>query len=263
MKIFIITMEDPILTIPFIKEIIINRQNDICGLALVKKGNRLTTFNKQSKLSYIISLLIILGPFYFIENGFKLLMYKRKKQISELLKTIVSPDIISFCERRNIPSYVINNPNDAFFISELEKFKPDIIINQSQSIIKKKLLSVPEIGILNRHNALLPKNRGRLTPFWVKFKNEKETGVSIHFVTNKLDSGPIIVQKRFEVTPQMTIRQIVKKNYSLAPYAMLEAIEKLENGFKDFIDNNDEEATYNSIPTLKQAWEYRKRRLFG
>jgi methionyl-tRNA formyltransferase len=45
------------------------------------------------------------------------------------------------------------------------------------------------IGVINRHNALLPKNRGRLTPFWVLYKGEKETGVSIHFIDEGIDSG--------------------------------------------------------------------------
>jgi len=58
-------------------------------------------------------------------------------------------------------------------------------------------LNIPKIGVLNRHNALLPKNRGRLTPFWVLYKGETETGVSIHFVTEDLDAGDIIVQKKF------------------------------------------------------------------
>lgn len=70
----------------------------------------------------------------------------------------------------------------------------DLIINQNQNILKKELLSIPKIGVINRHNALLPKNMGRLTPFWVLYKGEKVSGVSIHFVTEELNAGDIIVQ---------------------------------------------------------------------
>ena len=35
----------------------------------------------------------------------------------------------------------------------------------------------------------MPKNRGRLTPFWVSYNKEIETGVSIHFVEEGIDSG--------------------------------------------------------------------------
>ena len=84
-----------------------------------------------------------------------------------------------------IKTFEIENPNSKKFLNEPRKLDPDIIINQSQSIIKEGLLQVPKIGVINRHNALLPKNRGRLTPFWVLYKGEKETGVSIHFVDEK------------------------------------------------------------------------------
>ena len=60
---------------------------------------------------------------------------------------------------------VLDNLGNILFKKKLKAIEPDVIINQSQSIIKKPLLEIPKIGVLNRHNALLPKNRGRLTPF--------------------------------------------------------------------------------------------------
>ena len=111
----------------------------------------------------------------------------------------------------------------------LDSLNIDIIINQSQSIIKKQLLKIPRIGIINRHNALLPKNRGRLTPFWVLFNKEKETGVSIHFVDEGIDSGDIIIQKKFDIENKDNFNSIVKKNYDFASIAIIEALKILEN----------------------------------
>jgi hypothetical protein len=62
---------------------------------------------------------------------------------------------------------------------------------------------------------------------------------------------------------QAEFEKCCKKNYELAPLAMLEALEKLERGEADYIKNNDSIATYNTTPTLKQAWQFRKRRMFG
>ena len=117
--------------------------------------------------------------------------------------------------------------------------------------------------MLNRHNALLPKNRGRLTPFWVIYKREKETGVSIHFVEESIDSGDIIVQKKFAVTPKDTFNTVVKKNYKIAGKVMLEALDILESGNYKLIPNDDEYATYNTIPSFKQAWNYRSKRFLS
>ena len=101
-----------------------------------------------------------------------------------------------------------------------------------------------------------------MTPFWVLFNNEKDTGVSIHFVEEGLDSGDIVVQERFPIVKSDSFDSIVRKNYEIAPKAMLKALDLLEKGFNDFISNNDDNATYNTTPTLKEALKFRIKRLF-
>jgi methionyl-tRNA formyltransferase len=167
------------------------------------------------------------------------------------------PSILGYAHKKGIPVFDIKTPNSKVFRAQLELLKPDVVINQSQSIIKKELLGIPSIGVINRHNALLPKNRGRLTPFWVLYKNEIETGVSIHFVEEGIDSGAIIVQEKYTVLPNDTFNTIVKRNYQIAPKAMLKALDLLEKGFSNFLPNDDKLATYNSTPTLREALKYR------
>jgi len=259
MKIFILTMDDPLYTIPFIKEIIKSKKNEIIGLA-VTKGDRITINKNKSKFIYLISLLLIMGVPYFVHNSFITLYFK----IGILLSNYNigrSSSILEFARENGIKTYAIKTPNSKSFLSILEKGKPDIIINQSQSILKVPILNIPTIGTLNRHNALLPRNRGRLTPFWVLYKEETETGVSIHFVEEGIDSGPIVIQKKYKVEKDDTFKTLVNKNYKIAPHLMLQAIDLLEDGFKDFVNNDDNQASYNSTPTLKEAWDYRKRRM--
>lgn len=256
MKIAIITMEDPIHTVAFFKEIIQARHKDIIGLTIAK-GNRLKIGPKKSKKTYLISLLLIMGIPSFTRYASQTALYKIQKKWPFL-----KPDTLeNFARQCDIPVDYTDNPNSESYLKTLRSKSPDVVINQSQFIIKKDLLSIPTIGVLNRHNALLPKNRGRLTPFWVLYKQEPETGVSIHFVDEGIDSGPIVVQKRFAVAPNESFRSLVKKNYHWAPKAMLEALDKLERGDTVYIDNPAENATYNTVPTLKQAWGYRKRKL--
>jgi len=257
MKIFIITMDDPLYTIPFIREIINARKESIIGLA-VTKGDRMTIGHNKSKLLYLISLFLIMGLPYFISNSYTTLKFKLKKKLSKY-NFIKSPSILSYAEEEGIKTYKIKTPNSKSFLMSLERSKPDLIISQSQSILKGPLLSIPSIGTLNRHNALLPKNRGRLTPFWVLYNQEKETGVSIHFVNERIDSGPIVLQEKYNVSKKDTFKTLVNKNYEIAPKLMLQAINLLEEGFTDFIENDDNKATTNSTPSLKEAWVYRKR----
>ncbi len=258
MRIYIITMDDPIQTYQFIRDIIDAKKDQIVGLA-VPKGNRLTLSKGKSKSTYVLSLLLIMGLPKFIQSSLKTLWFKLRKKLFKL-GIGSNPSIAAYAESLGIPVQSITTPNGKKFREYLSTLKLDLIINQSQNIIKKDLLEIPKIGMLNRHNALLPKNRGRLTPFWVAYNGDKETGVSIHFVEEGIDSGDIVVQKRYKVNSRDNFNSIVKKNYEIASGAMIEAIDLLERDFNDFIPNDDEGATYNTTPTLKEAWSYRLKR---
>ncbi len=256
MKIFIITMEDPVYTLDFMKEIIRNRSNDIIGLTIAK-GGRFKIGSNRSKAVYMLSLFLIMGISSFVGYTLKTVRYKLWKK----LPMGSDPSLESFAHGHGIPVDYTDNPNSRFFLDKLKELAPDVIINQSQFIIKKELLSIAPLGMLNRHNALLPKNRGRLTPFWVLYKGEKETGVSIHFVDEGVDSGPVVIQKKIAVEKGETFASLAHKNYLYAPQAMLEALTKLEKGDTNYQSNPNSEATYNTVPTLAQAWDYRSKRI--
>ena len=63
-------------------------------------------------------------------------------------------------------------------------------------IFKRKLIDLAPKGCINLHTALLPKYRGLMPTFWALKNNEKNTGVSVFFVDEGIDSGPIIIQKK-------------------------------------------------------------------
>lgn len=253
-------MDDPVQTYHFIKDIIDFKKDEIVGLAL-SKGDRLTISKGKSKYTYVLSLFLIMGPWHFFKNSFITVWHKIKKKLFKL-GIVKNPTIAGYASSKGIAVKYISTPNSKKFRNYLNTLDLDIIINQSQNIIKKDLLEIPKIGVLNRHNALLPKNRGRLTPFWVVYNQEKETGVSIHFVEEGIDSGDIIVQKPFPVSKKDSFNSIVRKNYKIASKAMIEAIDLLSKEKCDYIPNNDDLATYNTTPTLSEAIAFRKKRLF-
>ena len=261
MRIFIITMDDPVQTNQFIRHIIENKPGQVVGLA-VAKGGRLSVGRNRSKLTYILSLLLIMGFPYFAFNAWKVIWFHIAKK-AHALGLSGDPSILSFAKQKGIPTWTVKTPNSQSFQKEIRKLDIDVIINQCQSILKKPLLDIPKIGVINRHNALLPKNRGRLTPFWVLYKQENKTGVTIHFVNEGIDAGAIIVQKAFYVSPNETFYSLVRKNQKAALPAMIEALDKIEKGSLALIPNSDEESTYNSLPTLRDALRFRLRTAVG
>ncbi|HOW26124.1 MAG TPA: formyltransferase family protein [Bacteroidales bacterium] len=259
MRIFIIAMDDPVRTAGFIRAVIDARGSDIIGLS-VPEGNRLSLAKNRSKFRYILSLFLIMGPWHFLRNSLIVMDHTIRKRLHRW-GCLPDPTIAGYAVKKGIQVFGMRSPNHDDFLAMLKGLEPDIIINQSQCILKKEILQIPSMGILNRHNALLPRNRGRLAPFWSVYQEEKETGVSIHFVEEGVDAGKIIVREKFSIAANDTFNTLVKRCYSMAPALMLRAIDLLEQGHKDFMENDDGLATYHSTPTVQEAFHYRMKRL--
>jgi len=89
-------------------------------------------------------------------------------------------------------------------ILKIESFSPDIFVVASYgSIISKDVLSLASIMPLNIHGSLLPQYRGAAPVNWAIINGEKETGVTIFKMNEKLDAGDIIVKQGVTITKSM------------------------------------------------------------
>jgi methionyl-tRNA formyltransferase len=256
MRIFITTMDEPYFMNPFIAKILKERENDIIGLA-TSKGGRLTTRRKRVDFSYAITLLLIVGLKNSIKIGYTSLLFLIQKKIAKKIHIKKPLSIIQIAQDLNIPTWEVMTVNDNDFLVMLKRIKPDIIINQAQEIVNSEFIHIPKYGVLNRHASLLPKNRGRLSPFWVLLKGEKETGVTIHFVSEEIDRGEIICQKKIIVAQDDDFFSLTQKGYDVAADVMLGALKKIESGKFDTMLNDPQKGNYNTVPTLKDAINYK------
>ena len=122
---------------------------------------------------------------------------------------------------------------------------------------KKKLIDIPRHGTINLHSALLPKYRGLMPSFWVLKNKEKQTGVTVFFVDEGIDSGPILVQKKLYLGELSQWRLIEITKY-LGIEAIIEAIDLIRFNDVKLIDNDSNEATYYSFPSKQDVAEFKK-----
>jgi phosphoribosylglycinamide formyltransferase-1 len=88
--------------------------------------------------------------------------------------------------------------------------------------------------ILNVHPSLLPKYAGGMDTNVHKevLRNgDMETGCTIHFVTEEVDAGPILIQKKCAVTGEDTVESLKTKVQQLEGMAFIEAIEMIANKY--------------------------------
>ena len=148
--------------------------------------------------------------------------------------------------------------NNIESINIIREFNPDLLVSiLGNQIFKENIINLASKGCINLHTALLPKYRGLMPTFWVLKNGEQYTGVSVFFVDEGIDSGPIIVQKKIKINnvSQSELINITKK---LGMDAIIEAINLIYDDNVDLITNNNSEMSYFTFPTRKDVIEFKR-----
>ena len=130
-----------------------------------------------------------------------------------------------------IPFKVINTTSTLFekrLINILKKKKISIIcLAGYMKILSKNFINSFGGKIINIHPSLLPKYKGTNTFFKILKNKEKKTGCTVHFVTEKLDSGKIILKKSFNIEKKFDVENLKSKTQKVEHKAFSEAITRL------------------------------------
>jgi len=116
------------------------------------------------------------------------------------------------CRQFGVPLYEIANINDDESLSLLKKISLDLafVIGWTQ-IIRPEALNLVKVGMIGAHASLLPHNRGRAPINWALIKGEKQTGNSLMWLAEGVDTGEIIDQVAIPITPYDTCASLYEK----------------------------------------------------
>jgi len=140
------------------------------------------------------------------------------------------------------PQVLKNNNEEELYLSEL---KPDLIVVVSYGqIIPKSILKIPEKGFLNVHASLLPKWRGAAPIQRAIMNLDKETGISMMKINEKLDEGPVCNQYYLKISDNMNSEELSEKLSLLASEKILDVIDNIYDDHIKFEDQDHSKATY-------------------
>ena len=163
--------------------------------------NNLIKFSKTKKSPIIIDLVISNKKAYGLKYADK---YKIKKKIINFKRGKIA-------EKRSL--IVLNKRNIRF-----------ICLAGFMKILSKNFIKKFKGKIVNIHPSYLPKYKGLNTSVRALRNNEKFSGCTVHYVSSKLDSGKIILQKKVRITKNETEisldKKIIKEEHKLYPAAI-------------------------------------------
>lgn len=242
MRIFFLTTNDRIF-LPYFFENAFSRINyKIAGLAIVDNPN----FKKFLKNSFFF-----MGPSLFGRE----VIYQLGIRFKCLYKSIFSPSqtysIKSVCKKFGVLFSSVNKVNSKMFRSYLKSLDIDVLVSVAcPQILRKKILGIPHQAAVNVHYGMLPFYGGLYPSFWVLAQGEKYTGVSIHYMVEKVDTGDILVQLKEEILPDDTFYSLVKRlKTTIGPRALVMALDKINADDIEVIKNCPEKGSYFSFPT--------------
>ncbi|HEY8448933.1 MAG TPA: methionyl-tRNA formyltransferase [Bacillota bacterium] len=134
---------------------------------------------------------------------------------------------------------------DPAFLAELRQLQPDVILTCAfGKILPAEVLTLPALACLNVHASLLPKYRGAAPIQHAILAGEHETGITIFYMDEGMDTGDILLQRRLAIEPEDTAGTLHDKLSSLAARVVPEALRLLVSDEPPRTPQDEAQASY-------------------
>ncbi len=160
-------------------------------------------------------------------------------------ETIWFESVAQLAASRNIPVYAPEDINHPLWVKKIRELEPDILFSfYYRHLVQSPILDTPPKGCLNLHGSLLPRYRGRVPINWVLVNGEKETGVTLHYMTPRPDDGDIVCRKRIPISQDDTARSLHEKAAAATSKMLDEILPRISDGTAPRAPQDHAAATY-------------------
>lgn len=148
-------------------------------------------------------------------------------------------------EENGIPVYTPKTLRDGEFMKLLEEISPDLIVVVAYGkILPPEVINFTKYGCINLHVSLLPKYRGAAPMQRAIMEGETETGVTVMYMNEGLDTGDIIRAEKFPITETDDFETVHDKSAEIGGNLLLSVIDDIREGKAERVKQDDSLATY-------------------
>lgn len=128
-----------------------------------------------------------------------------------------------------LPVIEVENLSSPEFAEKLKTLDVDLFVVVAFRILPTHILEIPKIGSVNLHASLLPKYRGAAPIHWAIMNGEKETGCTIFFLDEMVDTGKILLQKKTDIGENETTGELYARLRDMGSDLVVEALGLIES----------------------------------
>ncbi|MGZ5191710.1 MAG: methionyl-tRNA formyltransferase, partial [Flavisolibacter sp.] len=147
--------------------------------------------------------------------------------------------LIQYAEKHQID--IINDVkvNSQEFYELAKTYNCDLFVSMSYNqIFKERITTLPPLGTINCHAGKLPFYRGRNILNWALINDEKEFGITVHYIDNSIDTGDIILQRNFPITDKDDYFSLLNISYNECAVILYDSLKMIQRGTVSTIAQN-------------------------
>ena len=178
-----------------------------------------------------------------IQNGFEIVaVFTHPDDPKE---SIFFDSVAKLAAENNIPVFAPDDVSHPLWIEQIKAMQPEVIFSfYYRKLLSQAILDIAPMGGMNLHGSLLPRYRGRAPINWVLVNGETETGVTLHQMTTKPDSGDIIAQESLNITHDDTALTLNHKLCELSETLLNKILPEIKSGNFNKIPQQESLASY-------------------
>lgn len=130
-------------------------------------------------------------------------------------------------------------------VAEIRAVAPEVAVVMAYGqILPRTVLEIPRIACLNLHASLLPRHRGAAPIQAAILAGDRETGITVMYMDEDLDTGDVVLQKRISLAKSETGGSLHDRLGEIAPAALEDALTQLASGTAPRDPQNPAKASY-------------------
>ncbi len=178
------------------------------------------------------------------------------------------PDALAtYAEEIGVPILDTRSLRESEPLDAFRTWEPDLLVFAFVTeIVRPEVLEVPQHGTIQYHPSLLPRHRGRSAMNWAIAAGETTTGLTVFWVDEGIDTGPILLQHEIPIHPNDTVGSIYfNKLYPQGIESLVEAVGLVREGTAPRTPQDENLATYEPPMGRTHAaldWSRPARRLY-
>ncbi len=165
----------------------------------------------------------------------------------------------------NIPVFHCGNINEEECQAFIRGLKPDLLISAYFSqILKKEIMSLPQLGVLNVHPGWLPQYKGAMAYFWVLNHGQDRGGVTVHWIDEGIDTGEVLARRSFLLKENATQETVLMYTAVIGARLIRRVVRRVLAGADPKLEDThqEEEDAYYPMPGSDDFKTYFKQRRF-